>query len=126
MKVLKANGAEIPALGLGTYALTGSQCVDIVLRALEVGYRHIDTAAFYENEEAIGAALAASDIPREEIFVTTKVWPSEVQEGLFLYLSNHGLNTNLCDFINSFSFTRDQELYRNWLNRVNDFVTNKD
>ena len=75
MKVLKANGAEIPALGLGTYALTGSQCVDIVLRALEVGYRHIDTAAFYENEEAIGAALAASDIPREEIFVTTKVWP---------------------------------------------------
>ena len=83
MKILKANGAEIPALGLGTYALTGSQCVDIVSRALEVGYRHIDTAAFYENEEAIGAALAASDIPREEIFVTTKVWPSEVQKGAF-------------------------------------------
>lgn len=83
MITLKANGAEIPALGLGTYALYGSQCVDIVSRAMEIGYRHIDTAAFYENEEAVGEAIAASDVPREEMFITTKVWPTEVREGAF-------------------------------------------
>ena len=83
MITLNANGAEIPALGLGTYALTGSECTEIVTRALDVGYRHIDTAAFYENEEAIGTALAATDIPRNDIFVTTKVWPTEVHEGAF-------------------------------------------
>lgn len=83
MITLKANGAEIPALGLGTYALNGTECVDIVSKALEIGYRHIDTAAFYENEEAIGEAIAASDVSREEIFVTTKVWPTEVRDGAF-------------------------------------------
>ena len=83
MITLKANGAEIPALGLGTYALNGAECVDIVSRALKAGYRHIDTAAFYENESEIGEAIAASDVPRDELFVTTKVWPTEVREGAF-------------------------------------------
>ncbi|MEP0942580.1 MAG: aldo/keto reductase [Rhizobiaceae bacterium] len=83
MKTLKANGAEIPALGLGTFGLKGPQCVDIVTKALRAGYRHIDTAAFYENEEPIGAAIAASGIPRDELFITTKVWPSEISQGAF-------------------------------------------
>ncbi|MEP1208738.1 MAG: aldo/keto reductase [Rhizobiaceae bacterium] len=83
MKILPANGAQIPALGLGTFRLQGAQCTDIVLQALEVGYRHIDTAAFYENEVEIGAALQQTQVPREEIFLTTKVWPSEISDGAF-------------------------------------------
>ena len=83
MKILTANGANIPALGLGTFKLQGAQCTDIVLKALDAGYRHIDTAAFYENETEIGAALHQTDVPRNEIFLTTKVWPSEVSDGPF-------------------------------------------
>lgn len=83
MKILAANGANIPALGLGTFKLLGGQCTDIVLQALDVGYRHIDTAAFYDNEAEIGAALRQTNLAREELFVTTKVWPSEVSDGPF-------------------------------------------
>ncbi|NKB51434.1 MAG: aldo/keto reductase [Rhizobiaceae bacterium] len=83
MKILAANGANIPALGLGTFRLQGEECTSIVLKALAAGYRHIDTAAFYENESEIGAALRQSKISRDEIFLTTKVWPSEVADGAF-------------------------------------------
>ena len=83
MKILSANGANIPALGLGTFRLLGSQGTDIVLKALESGYRHIDTAAFYENEVEIGEAIRQTGVAREEIFLTTKVWPSEVSDGPF-------------------------------------------
>ncbi len=83
MKTLAANGANIPALGLGTFRLQSTECTDIVQKALAAGYRHIDTAAFYENEAEIGAALRLTEISRNEIFLTTKVWPSEVSDGLF-------------------------------------------
>lgn len=69
------NGTEIPIFGLGTYrAKAGEETEKAVLTALEVGYRHIDTAAIYGNEEDVGRALAKSEVPREEIFVTTKLW----------------------------------------------------
>lgn len=74
MKILTANGAEMPAIGLGTWTLRGSQGKDLVQHALEIGYRHIDTAASYENEEVIGEAIRDSGVPREQIFLTTKVW----------------------------------------------------
>ncbi len=83
MKYLDANGANIPAIGLGTFRLQGEQCTDMVQQALNHGYQHIDTAAFYDNEEAIGAGIRASGVPRENIFLTTKVWPSEVADGSF-------------------------------------------
>ena len=83
MKILSANGANIPALGLGTFRLQGSECTDIVLQALDAGYRHVDTAAFYENEVEIGEAIRQTGIAREDIFLTTKVWPSEVSDGPF-------------------------------------------
>lgn len=83
MKTLKANGANIPALGLGTYDLREDVCVDMVSRALNSGYRHVDTAAFYENEQAIGEGIRASGRAREDVFLTTKVWPTEVREGEF-------------------------------------------
>jgi diketogulonate reductase-like aldo/keto reductase len=72
------NGVSIPALGLGTWKLAdGPEAASAVKWALEAGYRHIDTAAIYGNEESVGKAIAASGVPREEIFVTTKLWNSD-------------------------------------------------
>ncbi|WP_212377300.1 aldo/keto reductase [Acetobacter persici] len=69
------NGVEMPLLGFGVYQMTNAaECEAAVLEALHVGYRLIDTAAAYENEEAVGRAIAASGIPRNEIFITTKLW----------------------------------------------------
>ncbi|WP_106498154.1 aldo/keto reductase [Lentibacillus sp. Marseille-P4043] len=68
------NGKQIPQLGLGVYKVPAEQVYETVKNALELGYRHIDTASFYGNEEGVGKAIKDSGIPREEIFVTTKVW----------------------------------------------------
>ena len=69
------NGTEMPYLGLGVYKTKdGAEVKAAINFALEAGYRHIDTASFYKNEEGVGEAVKASAIPREEIFVTTKVW----------------------------------------------------
>ncbi|ADB60874.1 aldo/keto reductase [Haloterrigena turkmenica DSM 5511] len=70
-----AGGAEIPVLGFGTARMTGDECRRAVETALEVGYRHVDTAQMYDNERAVGEALAASDVDREDVFVVTKVHP---------------------------------------------------
>lgn len=70
-----SNGVKIPCVGFGTYKTPdGDVCVTGVLTALEASYRHIDTAEFYFNEEGVGKALAETSLPREDIFVTTKVW----------------------------------------------------
>ena len=74
--LVKANGAEIPAIGLGTWQLRGEEGAAAVKSALEAGYRHIDTAAMYGNEEAVGEGLRASGVPREEVFITTKFYPA--------------------------------------------------
>lgn len=71
---LEAHGL-IPLLGLGTYQLEGNTASEIVQHALAVGYRHIDTAQAYGNEEAIGHAVRASGLPRAHVFITTKIWP---------------------------------------------------
>ena len=71
---LNLNGLEIPRIGLGTYELQGQRCRDAVAAALAAGYRHIDTAAEYGNEQEIGDALQASAVPRDRVFVTSKVW----------------------------------------------------
>ncbi|MBA6112295.1 aldo/keto reductase [Pseudomonas asiatica] len=68
------NGLALPAIGLGTWPMTGSECTQAVRQALELGYRHIDTATAYDNETAVGQALRESDVPREQIHLTTKVW----------------------------------------------------
>jgi diketogulonate reductase-like aldo/keto reductase len=67
------SGAELPALGLGTYDLDDRETVDSVRAALDAGYGHIDTAEGYKNEEAIGDALAASGVDRDDVFLTSKV-----------------------------------------------------
>ena len=72
--VLSIHGVEIPRLGLGTYKLTGDACVRAVRTALELGYRHIDTAEMYANEAEVGRGLRESGVAREAVFLTTKVW----------------------------------------------------
>ncbi|APT86420.1 aldo/keto reductase [Corynebacterium flavescens] len=71
---------EMPQLGLGTYKMQGEECKRVVREAIELGYRHFDTATLYDNEEAVGQAIAdaisAGDVTRDELFVTTKVWHS--------------------------------------------------
>jgi len=71
------DGVEIPQLGFGVFQVPPEDTQAVVEEALEVGYRHIDTAAAYRNERGVGAALAASGIPRDEVFVTTKLWNSQ-------------------------------------------------
>lgn len=72
------NGVKIPVLGFGTWkAQDGEEAYQSVLAALKAGYRHIDTAAIYKNEESVGRAIKDSGIPREELFVTTKLWNSK-------------------------------------------------
>ena len=74
MQFVEANGARIPAIGLGTWELRGRTCARIVEQALKLGYRHIDTAQIYENEREVGEGLRASGVRRDELFVTTKIW----------------------------------------------------
>ncbi len=76
-----ANGANIPAIGLGTWQLRGDECVRAVSGAIGIGYRHIDTAAMYENEREVGEGLRASSIRRDEVFLTTKVWTTDIADG---------------------------------------------
>ena len=68
------DGYRIPQLGLGVYKIPDAQAADAVQVALEAGYRHVDTAALYQNERGVGAGLARVGLPRDEVFITTKVW----------------------------------------------------
>jgi 2,5-diketo-D-gluconate reductase B len=74
--VVEAHGARIPLVGLGTWDLRGRTCARVVEQALRLGYRHIDTAEMYDNEREVGEGLRASGVKRDEVFVTTKIWPS--------------------------------------------------
>ena len=74
MQFIEANGASIPAIGLGTWELRGRTCARLVEQALKLGYRHIDTAQAYENEREVGEGLRASRVRREDVFLTTKIW----------------------------------------------------
>ncbi|KTQ95084.1 2,5-didehydrogluconate reductase [Aureimonas ureilytica] len=78
MKMIEASGARIPALGFGTYKLTGDLCVRMVEKAIEAGYRHIDTARMYGNEREVGQGIRNSGLARSEAFVTTKVWFEDI------------------------------------------------
>jgi len=81
MEAVKAGGAEIPKLGFGTWTLQGTECTRLVAHALQAGYRHIDTARVYGNEAAVGDGLRGSGLLRDEFFVTTKVWFTDLAPG---------------------------------------------
>jgi len=74
MEHLQTQGISLPRLGLGTFRMQGELCRAAVESALDLGYRHIDTAEMYGNEDAVGAAIAASGVARKDLHVTTKVW----------------------------------------------------
>jgi diketogulonate reductase-like aldo/keto reductase len=80
---VSANGARIPLIGLGTWDLRGKSCARMVGEALALGYRHIDTAAMYRNEDEVGEGLRASGVKRDDVFVTTKVWSSNLRAADF-------------------------------------------
>lgn len=79
--LVHANGAAIPAIGLGTWPMKGDEAARAVAKALETGYRAVDTAAMYGNEDAVGEGLRASGVARADVFVTTKVWYTDLAPG---------------------------------------------
>ncbi|WP_129543694.1 2,5-didehydrogluconate reductase DkgB [Serratia sp. 1D1416] len=83
---------SIPAFGLGTFRLQDQVVVDSVRTALELGYRAIDTAQIYENEAAVGQAIAASGVKREELFITTKIWIANLAKGKLIPSLQESLN----------------------------------
>ena len=80
-KILLNNGIYMPQFGIGTFRSSVSEAHDAVLAALKAGYRHIDTAHAYQNERGVGAAVRESGIPREEIWITSKLWPTDYNSG---------------------------------------------
>lgn len=74
MHNVKSNGANIPALGFGTFRMPEAEVAEVLPAALKLGFRHVDTAQIYGNEAAVGAAIATSGVARDQVFLTTKVW----------------------------------------------------
>lgn len=89
--VTTATGARIPALGYGTWKLSSTEAYFGVQRALEVGYRHIDTAQLYGNEAEVGQAIRDSEVPREQVWVTTKVWRDHLDRAGILRTTDESL-----------------------------------
>jgi diketogulonate reductase-like aldo/keto reductase len=85
-------GTRIPAIGLGTMTLKDDVCIQTVRSALQMGYRHLDTATFYGNEREVGEGLRASGVPREDVFVTTKVRHVDLKPGDFERAVENSLN----------------------------------
>jgi 2,5-diketo-D-gluconate reductase B len=77
LRALEIQGSTVPKLGFGTWEILGRDCEEAVADALEIGYRHIDTAQAYDNEAEVGKALASSGVPRKELWLTTKLWRKE-------------------------------------------------
>ena len=93
------NGVVMPMLGYGVYQVDPAECARCVREAIEVGYRSIDTAQAYRNEEGVGAAVAASGVPREELFLTTKVWISNAGEAAAAASIEESLRKLATDYI---------------------------
>ena len=94
------DGTEIPQLGIGVYQIPeGTETENAVLTALEIGYRHIDTAHAYQNERSVGRAVKKSGISRQDIWITTKLWPNEYGEGKTLIAINKMLERLDTDYI---------------------------
>ena len=92
MEYQSIKGEKVPSLGLGTYRLTGEACVGAVSLGLSMGYRHIDTAQMYGNESEVGRGMEDSGVGRDEIFLTTKVWPSDYTHDRVISKTRESLN----------------------------------
>ncbi len=100
--IVNRHGLNMPKLGLGTWPMLGEECTRAVAQALEVGYRHIDTAAGYNNEAAVGKALSESSVPREHIHVTSKVWWDKLQPDAMRQSFEDSLKALGSDYIDLF------------------------
>jgi diketogulonate reductase-like aldo/keto reductase len=96
---IQIGEARIPSLGFGTYQITGEACKSAVADALAIGYRHIDTAQMYGNEEAVGHGIKASGIPREDLFITTKIWYTDLQKNQVLQSTAESLRKLQTDYV---------------------------
>lgn len=102
MEYITLQGAEIPKIGLGTWRLTGEDCRQAVATALNLGYRHIDTAQVYDNERQIGDAIRASTVERDELFLTTKLGGGNYSHDAVLRSTDESLaklNTDYLDLL---------------------------
>jgi 2,5-diketo-D-gluconate reductase B len=99
MHFVSANGANIPALGFGTYRIENADAARMIPHVISAGYRHIDTAQIYGNEAAIGDAVVASGIPRKDIFLTTKVWITNFHPDKFLASVDESLSKLRTDYL---------------------------
>src|SRR5258708_28074775 len=99
MQNVHAGNAVIPAIGFGTYGMNGDDIYRMIPAALRAGFRHIDTGQIYRNEAEIGDCVAASGIPRSEIFLTTKVWVSNYSARHFDASVNESLRKLKTDYI---------------------------
>ncbi|WP_420888625.1 aldo/keto reductase [Chromobacterium amazonense] len=88
---------QMPKLGAGTFRLKEQQAEDAVAMALELGYRHIDTAQIYRNEADVGRAIANSGLPRGELYVTTKIWTDQFAQGKLIPSLRASLDKRLDD-----------------------------
>ncbi len=93
------NGVAVPVLGLGTYKSLGDSALYAVSEALQLGYRHLDTAAYYGNEVEVGEGIRRSGVPREDVFVTTKVWNTHRAYGQVLASCDESLRKLQIDYI---------------------------
>ena len=101
-RIFTKSGLSIPSIGLGTWELRGEECKRVVREALELGYRHIDTAAMYENESEVGSGIVDSGVDRKEVFLTTKINTIEVNnEGIVdaFHKSLSDLKTDYVDLL---------------------------
>jgi 2,5-diketo-D-gluconate reductase B len=96
------KGEKVPALGLGTWRLSGRKCAEVVENALSMGYRHIDTAQMYDNEEQVGEGMARSGVEREDVFLVTKVWTSHLAHDAVLRVGEESLKKMRTDYIDLF------------------------
>jgi len=99
MHTVAANGAKIPAIGFGTYGMDRRDMLRMIPAALKGGFRHIDTAQIYSNEEEVGKCIGASGIPRSNIFVTTKVWIANYPKNRFGASVDESLGKLRSDYI---------------------------
>ena len=90
---------QIPKLGFGTYGLTGSSAISAVQQALKVGFRHIDTARIYGNEREVGEGIKLSKVPREEVFLVTKIWRDSLQAEKALKAAEESLSRLRLDYV---------------------------
>jgi 2,5-diketo-D-gluconate reductase B len=96
---LTVGGANIPVLGFGTYGMSGAKLQNVLVAALQHGFRHIDTAQMYQNESDVGAAIRASGVARSDVFVTTKVWVSNYSRDRFMASVDGSLRELRSDYI---------------------------